>query len=270
MPLKPVPSDCYHINGFSLHKVKTYQFVYGGGGTPSSASIDVAEAPPPIWGFDSGSDPKNKDGIFTRTLYYSAKRLLAISASSAVKYSAPTGSQFYVVNIGQLEYGEGIFPGSVSFTFGNAVGTIVDDKNGNLINSYGNIIGTIFYSRGIAIISQDSGSFDVNQYGMYLVTGSNVQISLRATRTIYEHSVICTMEPGELNYSINPTVQFPSSSVSGTVKPLDGFASGSLTPYMTSVGLYNDQNQLVAVAKFANPIKRAPESQQTVIVRFDI
>jgi len=46
-------------------------------------------------------------------------------------------------------------------------------------------------------------------------------------------------------------------------------ASQSLYPYVTSIGLYNQDHELVAVAKLSNPIQRTDYSTQTFVVKFD-
>jgi hypothetical protein len=108
--------------------------------------------------------------------------------------------------------------------------------------------------------------------GLALDEGDEVQIEYNSTVTIYEHQVICTLEPGEFNWTTNPTLMNTgsfSSSVSGSGRLVDYYFSGSLNPYFTTVGLYNSFDELIAVAKTAIPIKRTPEVSQTVIVRFD-
>ncbi len=41
------------------------------------------------------------------------------------------------------------------------------------------------------------------------------------------------------------------------------------TPYITTIGLYNDNGDLVAVSKFSKPIKKIPYLDYTFVVRFD-
>jgi hypothetical protein len=45
--------------------------------------------------------------------------------------------------------------------------------------------------------------------------------------------------------------------------------SQSLYPYVTTIGLYNQDNELMAVAKLSNPIQRTDYSVQTFVVKFD-
>ena len=49
------------------------------------------------------------------------------------------------------------------------------------------------------------------------------------------------------------------------------FATHSFfAPYVTSIGLYNDFNELLAVAKLASPVRNDPELALSFVVRFDI
>ena len=41
-------------------------------------------------------------------------------------------------------------------------------------------------------------------------------------------------------------------------------------PYLTTVGLYNDSNELLVVGKLAKAIKLSKETQTSIVVRFDV
>ncbi len=52
---------------------------------------------------------------------------------------------------------------------------------------------------------------------------------------------------------------------------VESFATHSFfAPYITSIGLYNDLNELLAVAKVSRPIRNDPELALSFVVRFDI
>ena len=49
-----------------------------------------------------------------------------------------------------------------------------------------------------------------------------------------------------------------------------GFQTSSIfKPYITSIGLYNENNELLVVGKLASPIKTSNETDTTLIVRWD-
>lgn len=107
----------------------------------------------------------------------------------------------------------------------------------------------------------------ISEHGLMLESGSTLQATFKSTQTIYEHKVIATINPYEFNSSINPSAF--GTSITGSALVKDEMLSGSLSPYITTIGLYNDKLQLVAVAKLPRPIKRLAKTQQSFVVRFD-
>ena len=109
--------------------------------------------------------------------------------------------------------------------------------------------------------------------GLDVQLGTEFDVSLRATQTIYEHQIIATIEPAEFNASMNPSAAGFVSTGSGlnsqSIAVNDLMSSGTLNPFITTIGLYTDDYQLVAVAKLPNPISRLSKTQQSFIIRFD-
>lgn len=270
--LKSISADSYHVRPFITHKTQQYTLDHGESDNSDGISVDLAIKPPHIeaWDFDPHNDPVNGDGLFQSTLYSSIEHIFYNSASpwnGGKQLQIPSGSQLYVVNLAQANYGEGIYPGSFSLSVGSSTGSIMDDGKGRLtVGPSGSQVGHIFYTMGIATIQFCSGS-GISSTGMQLQYDSTIDISFKASHTIFEHNIMCTMDVGEYAYTVNPSIR--KSTLSGELAA-DIISSGSMTPYMTTIGLYNNQNELVAIAKFPRAIKRAPESQQTVIIRFDV
>ncbi|MBC8395995.1 MAG: hypothetical protein H8E16_02705, partial [Flavobacteriales bacterium] len=51
---------------------------------------------------------------------------------------------------------------------------------------------------------------------------------------------------------------------------LDNFATGSIwTPYVTTIGLYDDNHELLVVGKLGQPIKMSGETDTTLIIKWD-
>jgi hypothetical protein len=101
-------------------------------------------------------------------------------------------------------------------------------------------------------------------------TGS-FSLSFKNEHTIYENEVRCAVQNTEFNLSYNPTLTI--NYLSGSLK---NFATGSalpsgsyFTPYATAIGLYNDNNELLAVAKFGKPILMSPYTDMTFVVKYD-
>ena len=116
-------------------------------------------------------------------------------------------------------------------------------------------------------------------------TGS-FTISFKNEHIIYENEVRCLVEESDFNLSYNPTllasgsqyIVTSGSQASGSVYILTGsidstikdFATGStFYTYATTLGLYNDNDELLAVAKFGKPIMMSPDTDITFVVKYD-
>lgn len=94
-------------------------------------------------------------------------------------------------------------------------------------------------------------------------TGSFV-LSFKNEHIVYENEIHCLVKESDFNLSYNPTLQ---TDASGSVKD---FATGSIfTPYMTAIGLYNDDNDLLMVAKIAKPILISPHTDMVFVIKYD-
>jgi hypothetical protein len=64
--------------------------------------------------------------------------------------------------------------------------------------------------------------------------------------------------------SHNPTLTFDNS---GSLKPFA--TSSNFAPYVTTIGLYNNSNELLAVAKLAKPLPLSATADTIIVVRYD-
>ena len=119
------------------------------------------------------------------------------------------------------------------------------------------------------------------------MAAKTIGISFQNEHIIYENEVRCIVRESDYNLTYNPTIlQYGgqhivlsgSASSSGSLYTLTGsfdstvkdFATGSFfQPYVTTIGLYNDNNELLMVAKLAKPIMLSPDTDTTFIVRYD-
>ena len=215
------------------------------------------------------------------------------SASSAGRYENylqtsltynryfPTASDSIigVISIPSKLYGDKIQPGSFIMTSDS--GSIVDDGNGNLlVLSSGNLCGVISYQHGLGVITYDgtvgsfygTASYGVDTYGgettgfvTNFVTSNNVTCSFSSSYTLYETQFKCTFDPSEFNFSLNPSLI--SGSTDGTVYD---FVTGSyFNPYVTTVGLYNENQDLIAVGKLAKPLPSNNVTDTTILINID-
>lgn len=179
-----------------------------------------------------------------------------------------------VFSIPKHLYGDKILPNSFLMT-DFSVGVISDDGEGNLVlNSTPNkIVGNIIYQHGIAVITNNVSGI-VNSF----TTGSNFGCEFSSSYTIYETQYKCTINPPEYNFSLNETLMSGSSAFtynsSSYYQPqgdaLVDFATGSIfNPYVTGIGLYNDNQELLAIAKLAKPLPTSTTSDTTILINLD-
>jgi hypothetical protein len=198
----------------------------------------------------------------------------------------PTASldEIGVISIPSNLFGEYIMPGTFRYEYnGTSNGVITDDGNGGLFQS-GDKIGDIIYQHGMVIITSAGSSITGSIYGTavygtgiyseansndlnLLISTTNVTCSFQSTMTIYESQYKCTFSPNEYTYTQNP------SAISGSLNSgiVYDFLTGSyFQPYITTVGLYNGANQLVAVGKLSQPLQSSNVSDTTILVNLDL
>ena len=131
-----------------------------------------------------------------------------------------------------------------------------------------------FVSGGINLATQRTSNTTVNNPArLYqtssnrgLISGSNFDSSfaLNSQETVTSDFIFVRARNGEFNYSENPS--FISGST-GTIV-YDAFIQNPQT-YITTIGLYNDNNELLGVAKLSKPLKKDFTKEALVRVKLD-
>ena len=187
------------------------------------------------------------------------------SYGSGIFQGNPVVASIGVISIPSRLYGDFIQPGSFIFTAPS--GTIYDDGEGNLLLSGSNLLcGNIFYGQGLAVIT--SGSITTSSVPtdiINFVTSSNVTCSFSSSLTIYENQYKCTIRENEFTYTLNPSLQTDQSG------SLPNYATGSyFSPYITTVGLYDEAQNLLAIGKLAQPLQTSPTTDTTILINIDM
>mgnify|MGYP003117157099 CR=1 FL=1 len=220
-----------------------------------------------------------------------------------IKITDSSGSDGYFVNSPAGEYG--VLFAETTRDGNDTLDTPLLD--GETITSNASVAATrpacglIFYQAGVAVISgsafndaalggilhttnNDAMEMIDNvgspYNGFQIITGSTINVMADALRNrIYNlqfnnttelNSTIyfCRANNTEFNYSANPTYLSTSSGPSEIVIK-DGTAANDPVSYITSVGLYSPDNELLAVAKVSEPLKKDPSNELTLRVRLD-
>lgn len=103
--------------------------------------------------------------------------------------------------------------------------------------------------------------------GMFVGNGNSIRVQFSSSLMLNEHNIRIKLDPIDFMQSpYNPTSE---KIVSASSRAIDLMASQSLYPYVTTIGLYNPNNELLAVAKLSNPIQRTDYTTQTFVIKFD-
>ena len=221
----------------------------------------------------------------------------------------PNQNFISVISIPSKLWGKNIEPQSFSFKKiyppSLAHYQVWDDGNGVLRynfdnpsvpanNKYNQYCGNIIYEHGIAIITPVSESDPTisNLFPSYLAQAGAIAlinqngyvidahtylddftVGWSSSVTLYEHQYKCVVRENEFGYSLNPSLL----SGSQLTQPLPGtnyvykdFATGSyFSPYITTIGLYDDNQNLLAIGKLSSPTKVPMKADLEIQVSFD-
>ena len=191
--------------------------------------------------------------------------------------------------IPQKLFGEGIVPYTFRFTYtasdfptgflleddgeGNIISSSISSSGGDINTSL--VVGQIFYNQGIAVLTTGSNNgTGINTIGKIATAVGgldNMKFEFSSSITIYEQQYKCTILENEFGYSTNPSLlKNNGSSGSYNVEYYDYVTSSFFEPYVTCVGLYNENTELVAVGKLSFPLPISQFTDTTIIVNYDV
>lgn len=210
-------------------------------------------------------------------------------------FPTASGAEVAVISIPSKLYGDYITPNSLRLKVtpgGTGSYTAVDDGEGNVILEGTNEhLGNIIYTHGIIILTV-SGSitqgYGTSIYGVSLYGAgypppidwitSPMTCSFSSSMTIYETQYKCTIRESEFNATLNPSAQNSGSvfEISGSYfyqrgdGTLNNIVTGSyFSPYVTTVGLYDEAQNLLAVGKLSQPLPTSDTTDTTILVNID-
>jgi hypothetical protein len=201
----------------------------------------------------------------------------------------------YRINSPAGEYG-------ILYAYNHSGNTINNPYAGDTTSTSADKVGLIYYQAGVVVLSASiftsggggtGGSFynltakrgilsqsammsaSLNHSASHTITGSTIRentdrfrhriYDLQFNNTTELNSTVyfCRVNHHEFNYSSNPTYLSESKVRVKTT------ATDSPVAYITSVGLYNDNNELLAVAKLSEPLRKSVDTEYTLRVRLD-
>ncbi len=183
-------------------------------------------------------------------IYYGTQRAYQIiSGSNGTAYNKVSGLNGNNVGYTQNSGSYGLFLPDISTILLNGAALDINDSTGEGVN-----LGT---GRTINVDAN-------NAQKLFMAMSGSAQFSLGCQETITSDYVFVRARSSEFNYSENPS--FISGS---TGEVLYSYFINNPTVYPTTVGLYNDQNDLLAVAKLSKPIQKDFTKEALVRVKLD-
>lgn len=143
----------------------------------------------------------------------------------------------------------------------------------NLPNN-SNRVGNIFYEYGKIVITRPMAPYSDMYNFEFLNTNFEIypdfNLFFKSQHTIYEREILCTIKDTEFNYTMNDSIRQTENPKDDRMKWFVNDTTQSFSPYITTVGLYDDNQQLLAIAKLARPIRSEKNSDLTIVCRIDM
>ena len=207
-----------------------------------------------------------------------------------VGVQTPSGA-FACVHIPSMFYGREIASGSVLFSVNSFSGSAYSPGSGTLFwkdDGYGrlwevpstasdwtagtHVVGNIFYNEGLIVLTHPSATWH-QQFlsGAIATVPWNVNIQFNGSYHIKSMIALCRMSPGDVNASNNPTYFYTDETGKRWARnTVDSKGNVEAVTYVTAIGLYNEERQLVAVAKIAQPIRKREKDDIDIKLRMDL
>ena len=285
---------------------KYYYHVFNTGSASTSAAVQFSVAHGNRIENGAPRYDASVTGSYSRTVYGQFRTLVFgdedtnFTFESGATTRTPENVLFIAVE--RARYKEAIFPGSLSlrisgstadslrltdnsltassdtFVDGGRVYSIFSGSNGGVVNSgieYGKLfpdIGLLAFdgdllssSNHVKISGSSVANFTAdNNNSLWfkaLATGSHFQ--LRSQETLSSNYVFIRARNSEFNYSNNP------SNITGSGELRHSVMIDNPQAYITSIGMYNDSNDLLAVAKLSTPLIKDFTKEALLRVKLD-
>jgi hypothetical protein len=267
----------------------------------SNAEIQFAVAYGHIRGSGSQYYDNNIPGLSpSRTIYGQFINLLfGEDENASLDFGGSGGANFdfLAIVVNRARYKQAILPGSLQIRVSGQP-TIYITDNSNIISTaeYTNAgrryaLGSGSFGNGVMPVGSTNGVYgylypdigviilntvavaglglnrapDVNGDNPAKLIADLTQFYLQSEETTASDYIFCRARNAEFNYSINPS--FAVSASAGTILYSDFIQNP--TTYITSIGMYNDNNELLAVAKLSKPLKKDFTKEALVRVKLD-
>ena len=286
-----------------------YKNVYQTASTASGSAVQFAIAYGNINGSGSANFNDSVPGVSpTRTVYGQYRNLVYGSETAAFIFGTVTASDFWALSVDRARYKEHLLKGTFNIQIKNGSSTVNLTDNSGMVSTdtyldCGRVYQIISGSNGVANTSVNANGYSLSSgsYGLFLpdiatiilnplalsqsialepsrssdIDGQNItrlytaisgaaSFQVNSEETVTSDYVFVRARNSEFNYSENPS--FISGSTGDVI--FSTFINSPQT-YMTTVGFYNDTNDLLAVAKLSKPLTKDFTKEALLRVKLD-
>jgi hypothetical protein len=282
-----------------------YTDVYNGNPSISSSELQFDVQYGHIAG--SGSVPINLavQGYSPSRIVYGQYRNL-VYGTETTNFSfdggTTTANQIYIINIARSRYKQSIQPGSLNLSLrsGSAVINLTDDSNttsltrfigenrvfyiisGSSGNAYTASAATTPYygimlpdlgfivldasgslSPYIQAANLTTSSAQYNQNKLFSAISASNSFQLQSNETVSSRYFFTRVKNSEFNYTTNPSIIDANGNL------LFATLINNPQTFITTVGMYNDNNELLAVAKLSKPLVKDFTKEALIRIKLD-
>jgi hypothetical protein len=283
-----------------------YKNVYQTASTLSNAAVQFAIAYGNQSGSGSANFNDSVPGVSpTRTVYGQYRNLIYGSETAQFIFGTVTASDFWAISVDRARYKEHLLKGTFNLQIKNGSSTIRLTDNSGMVSTdtyldCGRVYQIISGSNGVAhtgtgyspssgsyglflpdiatIIlnplalsqsinlepSRSSDSDGLNIGRLFTAVSGAASFQANSEESVTSDYVFVRARNSEFNYSENPS--FISGSTGDVI--YSTFINSPQT-YVTTVGFYNDTNELLAVAKLSKPLTKDFTKEALVRVKLD-
>jgi hypothetical protein len=204
-------------------------------------------------------------GSLTLNLSSSAGRL-SLTDNSQVQTTATfiNNTQYYTLvsgSQGSVYSSTGTPSGSYGYVFPE-MGLVMLNPNAlQCLAADGGL--AVSWNRSASSTAPANPFYNPNNRTVFNLISASGQFDLQASEVLSSNFLFCRAKNAEYNYTSNPTIIDASGSL------IYNELIYSPVTYITTVGLYNDSNELLAVAKLSKPLQKDFTKETLVRVKLD-
>jgi len=244
----------------------------------------------------------------SRVVYGQYRTLLLGTESGSFEFGNDNPNGIYIINVARNRYKEHIQPGSMTLKLKNGVNEISLTDNSQISSTTNyTTAGTLYYtlisgSAGTSATAATNASVygylypdndimilnptalsksivdggiaynpTVNapgtnnniQTGIYNIISGSSYFALQSEENVSSHLFFTRVKNQDFNYTTNPSIIDANGNLIYTT------LINNPQTYITTIGMYNDQNELLAVAKLSRPLVKDFTKEALIQVKLD-